>query len=137
MTLTNTGTTPIGTFWFAWFPGYDLLPHAPSLIKSPAGWTGTNEPDFIGTASAQWVNTTTPLQPGQALSGFKFDTIDAPAVIGGTSGFGPPVEFSYVYIGAPETDPGFPFTPVTVTPEPATLTLLLAAPAFLLRRGRR
>src|SRR5258706_349712 len=36
MTLTNTGTTPIGTFWFAWFPGYDLLPHAPSAIKSPA-----------------------------------------------------------------------------------------------------
>ncbi len=137
MTLTNTGTTPIGTFWFAWFPGYDLLPHAPSAIKSPAGWTGINAPDFFGTASAQWVNTATPLQPGQALSGFKFDTIDDPTVIGGPSPFGPPVGFSYVYIGAPQTDPGFPFTPVTVTPEPTALTLLLAAPAFLLRRRRR
>jgi hypothetical protein len=138
MTLTNTGTTPIGTFWFAWIPGYDLLPRAPTSIISPSGWTGTNAPDFFGVASAQWVNTVTPLQPGQSLSCFKFDTPDAPDVIGGTSQFfGTPVERSYVYIGAPQTDLGFPFTPVTVTPEPAALTLLLATPAFLLRRRSR
>ena len=72
VTVTNTGTTTIGTFWFAWIPGYDLLPHAPTSIASPTGWTGANAPDVFGVASVQWVNTTTPLQPGQTLAGLKF-----------------------------------------------------------------
>ena len=135
LTLTDTGTTPIGTFWFGWVPGYDLLPHAPASISSPPGWTGTNAPDYYGIASAQWVNTTNPLQPGQSLSGFKFDSPDSNLITGTSSFFGLAIEESYVYIGAPQTDAGFSLSPNAVTPEPASLALF-AAPAVLLLRHR-
>ena len=137
LTLTNTGTTPIGTFWFSWIPGYDLLPTAPTSIISPTGWKGTDQREGIGSGSIQWVNTTAPLLPGKSQDGFKFDSPDTPDQISGTSFFaGLPVEQSYVYIGAPETDPGATFVATTVTPEPASMALL-AVPALLLVRRRR
>ena len=136
LTLKNTGTTPIGTFWYAWIPGYDLLPSAPTNITSPAGWTGIDAPDYYGTASVQWVNTASPLLPGQSLSGFTFDTPDSPSVLGGDSIFGLPVNYSYVYIGAPQTDPGALLQPTTVTPEPAGCALLALAGLSLRRRRR-
>lgn len=135
LTLTDTGTTPIGTFWVGWIPAYDLLPSAPTSIVSPTGWTGKNAPDVFGVASAQWVNPTSPLQPGHSLSGFTFDTPDSNVTTGTSNFFGTPIDQSYVYIGAPETDPGFALVP-TVVPEPASLALL-AAPAVLLLRRRR
>lgn len=136
--LKNTGTTPIGTLWLGWVPFYDLLPSAPTAITSPSGWTGVNAPDLFGTASVQWVNTTTPLAAGQTLGGFKFDTPDAPAAIGGTSFFaGFPVLESYVYIAGPQTDAGFALAPTVQTPEPTCLGLLLVTPSFLLMRRRR
>lgn len=138
ITLTDTGTTPIGTFWFSWIPGYDLLPSAPTSVSSPSGWTGVPMREGIGVDSVQWVNATSPLQPGQSLSGFKFDSPDSPAKISGVSSFfGLPVEESYVYIGAPETDPGFAFRAATVVPEPASLALLAGPATLLLRRTRR
>jgi hypothetical protein len=137
MTLTNTGDTPIGTFWFGWIPAYDLLPSHPTSIGSPAGWSGIDAPDSFGIASAQWVNTLTPLQPGNSLSGFVLDTPDAPTVMSGTSLLGLPTTESYVYIGDPETDPGFAFVPTAVTPEPTSLAVLLAIPAVAGLRRRR
>jgi hypothetical protein len=139
LTLTDTGATPIGTFWFGWIPAYDLLPTAPLTITSPAGWTGVDAPDSFGVASAQWVNTTTPLQPGQTISGFAFTSTDSPAIIGGTSNFfGLPVEQSYVYAGAPEIGAAGVFVPATVTPEPVSLALLpLALGGLLVRRKRK
>jgi hypothetical protein len=137
MTLTNTGTTPIGTYWFAWVPGYDLLPSAPTQVKSPTGWTGNALHEAIGVDSIQWVNTVTPLQPGQSLSGFVFDTPDAPGAINGTSVLGLPVKYSYAYIGAPETDPGYFFTVQTIVPEPASMAMGLAGLGLLLRRRPR
>jgi len=137
LTLTNTGTTPIGTYWFSWIPGYDLLPTAPTSIVSPPGWKGTDQREGIGSGSVQWVNTTTPLQPGKSLGGFIFDSPDAPSKISGTSFFaGLPVEQSFVYVGAPETDPGFNFVTTTVTPEPASIGLLAASALLLFRRRR-
>ena len=139
LTLTNNGTTPIGTYWFAWLPFYDLLPSEPTQIGSPTGWNGIPAPDYYGVASVQWVNTATPLQPGKSLSGFTFDSPDSPSVISGKSFFaGYPVETSYVYMGAPQApgDPGFSFTTATVVPEPTGIALLMPA-ALLLRRRRR
>ena len=135
LSLTDTGTTPIGTFWFAWIPSYDLLPSPTSNFSGPPGWTGIDAPDDFGVASAQWVNTATPLQPGHTLDGFKFDSPDAPSVIDGTSSFfGLPVKESYVYAGAPEVGQGFAFIPTTVVPEPASLASIGALPLLLLRR---
>jgi len=140
ITLKNTGTTNIGTLWFGWVPFYDLLPTAPSLISSPPGWNGINAPDVFGTASAQWTTTTSPLLPGATLSGFKFNSSDSPAVIGGVSFFaGFPVTESYVYIAAPQApgDSGFALSAPVQTPEPGSIALLLAVPAGLLIRRKR
>jgi hypothetical protein len=136
--LHNTGSTPIGTFWFGWIPNYDFLPSAPTAITSPAGWTGTTVQDgFLGGYSIEW-SATTPLAAGQTLTGFKFDTPDAPAVINGTSNFaGFPVRTSYVYIGASQTDPGAQFTATVATPEPSSIALLAMSSGMLLWRRRR
>lgn len=138
LTLQNTGTTPIGSYWFGWVPFYDLLPSMPTSVNSPNGWTGTPASDYFGVGSARWVNTTNPLQPGQTMSGFQFTSPDSPSAINGTSFYaGFPVEESYVYIGAPETDPGFAFRTNTVaSPEPASLGLLGGLTTLLLRRKR-
>src|SRR5262245_5401665 len=41
--LKNTGTTNIGTFWFAWTPPdlpdeFDFLPSEPLSVSQPPGW---------------------------------------------------------------------------------------------------
>ena len=139
LTLQNTGTTPIGTYWFGWVPLYDLLPSMPTNVNSPNGWSGTAAADYFGVGSAQWVNTASPLQPGQSMSGFQFTSPDSPSAINGTSFYaGFPVEQSYVYIGGPETDSGFAFRTNTVAaPEPASLASAgLAGLLVLIRRKR-
>ena len=50
--LNNTGTTQIGTFWFAWIPNYDFLTTPPTAISSPTGWTGMTELEVYGGVSA-------------------------------------------------------------------------------------
>ena len=39
ITLDDTGSTPIGTFWFGWVPCADFLATMPSSMMAPAGWT--------------------------------------------------------------------------------------------------
>jgi hypothetical protein len=138
LTLTNsaTSTDPISTFWFAWFPGYDLLHSNPTAFTAPTGWNGINAPDSNGVASAQYTTSTESLAPGSTLGGFSFTTPDAPsAIIGATSPyFGIPVEETYVYSGPPETGSDAVFVPTTV-PEPASIALLaVGATGLLLRR---
>ena len=58
ITLENTGTTDLGSFWFSWVPGIDFLPTAPNSVHSPAGWTANiiTNPSFDGDGySIQWV----------------------------------------------------------------------------------
>jgi len=128
LTLTNTGTTTIGTFWFAWIPGAGFLSSAPTNVVNPTGWN-----DILTNASAaiQWTSTTSLLMPGQTLSGFMFDSQETPAQLLGTVpsglGAGDPVTTSFVYIAAPLADPGAQFvaTPAaaSATPEPTTFAL--------------
>jgi hypothetical protein len=114
VTLTDTGSTPLGTFWFAWVPGQDFLDTRPISVTDPAGWQNaiTNAGPSDGFA-IQWVasSPSADLQPGGVLSGFTFDSADAPSAVFADSVFHPstPVTTSFVYSGGPFSDPGFNF----------------------------
>jgi hypothetical protein len=136
LTLNNTGTTGVSTFWFAWIPNYDFLASAPTSIISPAGWSGATVQDgFLGGYSIEW-QTATPLAAGQSLSGFTFDTPDAPGIINGISNFaGYPVRTSYVYSGASQASPGALFTSSLAVPEPCMVMIAFTTIGLMRRRA--
>jgi PEP-CTERM motif len=145
ITLTDTGTTNIGTFWFSWIPGQDYMANNPILVNNPTGWTSSVTGGFSGDGYAiQWVNNTNAITPGKSLN-FSFTSAETPAQLAGNSQFfnHPPEGTSYIYIGAPETDPGFKFVAspaISSVPEPSSMILAgLAAGAFGLKvwRSRR
>ncbi len=108
----DSGTTNIGTLWYGWVPGEDFLGTSPTNLEAPSGWSvqvtnlGANDGFAV-----QWINHSGPLTPGQTLSGFGFNTTQAPTVLAGTSPFHSdvPVSTTFIYIGAPLTDAGFEF----------------------------
>lgn len=141
LTLNNTGTTNIGTFWFGWVPGAGFLSPAVTSFSQPAGWTGktTN-----AGAAIQWVTTASPLAAGQSLSGFSFISAETPAQLlltytGTGVGAGDPVSTAFVYIGAPLQDPGYQLAATVVTPEPGSVVLTMTGVGmvFLLANARR
>jgi len=140
LTLNNTGTTTIGTFWFSWVPGAGFLSATPTNVQAPAGWA-----DTITNAgrAVRWTTSTNLLTPGASESGFIFDSTLSPAALeaifpGPGTGTGDPVDTFYVYIAAPLADPGFGGVAAVATPEPNTwLTLgvgLAGLAALKLRR---
>ena len=140
LTLHDTGTTNIGTLWFSWVPGQDFLKTSPLSETSPTGW---NSPPNITHGGAsdgfaiQWI-ATTPLTPGQSLSGFSFISADAPSSVDGDSFFFPatPTETYFVYSGGVFSDAGFEAVAQNV-PEPASLLLFSTGAAGLLFRRKR
>lgn len=136
LTLTNTGTTTIGTFWFSWIPGAGFMGVTPTNVMSPAGWAAmiTNSG-----ASIQWTNPS-PLAMGGSVTGFMFDSTMTPAQFLGTFpgpglGMGDPITTAFLYIGMPLVGPGAQITamPAAVvgTPEPSTLSLAAIAMGLL------
>lgn len=122
VTVSDTGTTPIGTVWFSWVPGQGYLPSVPSFV-APAGWSvqltdGT--PPFNG-YSVLWTANNSPsaLQPGQSLGGFALTIAVAPGTVFAPSTIHSPtpVTTTTVYAGAPFSDTGFTFV-ATVTGSP-------------------
>jgi hypothetical protein len=137
ITLNNTGTTDIGTFWFAWTdtPGdYDFLPSSPTNTVMPAGWIAPiTHNGFPGDGyGLEFYNLTgSPIAAGGSAT-FKFTSSDSPATIAGNAYFpGNKVTTSFVYIGFPQTDPGFEFN-AKVVPEPASFALAGVGGAALL-----
>jgi hypothetical protein len=139
ITLNNTGSVDIGTFWFGWVPGYDFLPSAPSNIQAPSGWYGYpsggyppdgNSIEFYAYAGG--------LSPGSSLD-FGFDSADSPATLAGDSANYPfdPILTAYTYGGTPFSDAGNQFQVLQSVPEPSTLGLLTAGSAGLLLAGWR
>jgi hypothetical protein len=127
ITLHNTGTTNIGSFWFAWNPtGYNFLPTQPLSVTAPANWSYTVTNLYAGYDGygLEFVDHGAAISPGSSLTGFQFTSNDTLTQIKGASPWytQPPVTTSYVYIGAPEGDPGA-LVSVTVVPEPASLAL--------------
>lgn len=110
ITVNDTGTTNVGTFWFSWVPGADFLPSSPSAVSSPTGWTdtltGTND-SSDGTA-IEWVASSNAITAGHSLAGFNFTTTDSPTALAGNSPTHPAdkVLTSFIYSGAPFSDAG-------------------------------
>ena len=128
LTLDDSGTTDVGTFWFAWVPGKDFMSTAPSGIVDPAGWTAiTTHAGATDGYAIQWkAGSGALLAPGQSLSGFMFDSSMSPAQMMGDSPFFPttPVTTTFVYQGAPFSDAGVEFTvQAAAVPEPSSLAL--------------
>jgi hypothetical protein len=130
--LSNTGTTHISTFWFAWIPGQDYIPNTPTPT-SPAGWSATvtngGAADGFG---IMWTTSSAPVPAGGTVTGFNFSSTSTPAQIMGDSTFHPghPVTTSFVYIEGAFQDAGFQFV-VTTPPTLSVSHLALAAPAVV------
>ena len=128
VTLNDTGTTTVGTFWFGWVPGDNFMPVSPTTVTSPAGWTDTitNGGPSNGYA-IQWKasGAASDLAAGGTLTGFSFESTLTPAQLEAPSAGNPadPVLTAFIYSGAPFSDAGFQLTPTvsvaTATPEPA------------------
>jgi hypothetical protein len=139
ITLHDTGTTTIGSFWYSWIPGYDFLPSTPASAPSPTGWSSNiisaSPPDDGG--SIQWIasGSANYIQPGGSLT-FNFSSPDNFASVTGTSPYSPyAVGTSYIYSHGLFSDGGYQF--VVAAPEPASASLLGVAGVMLLKRRRR
>lgn len=145
LTLRDTGTTPIGTFWFSFLPGQGYMNTAPISAVAPSGWVAvtTNGTAAGDGFSERWVDTTGGLMPGDSLGGFSFVSATTPAEIAGASPFhgGIPELTSDVYMGAPLVGPDAPFLvmlgPTTSTPEPSSIVLILSVGLLLIAGSRK
>lgn len=139
ITLRNTGTTKIGTFWFAWTDSpanYDFLPSIPTNISGPSGWTSPiTHNGFPGDGyGIEWYSIGGSLIAPGGTATFKFTSNDSPQTLAGNaflSNF--KVTHSVVYIGFPFGDPGYHFD-AAVTPAPGAG---LVGTACVLGFGRR
>jgi hypothetical protein len=127
ITLKNTGTTTLDSFWYAWTLSGNNLTAAISNPGSALGWTDTS---LEGNTSISWEgNAGNTLGLGQTAS-FTFDSTETPSAIT-TSPSGESV--AYVSGTGPNTfgqnSPGSAspvFSPTLVTvPEPSSLGLLM------------
>ncbi|HTQ40336.1 MAG TPA: PEP-CTERM sorting domain-containing protein [Pirellulales bacterium] len=129
--LHNTGTTTIGTLWFAWIPlgpTYNFLSSQASNITVPTGWTGFStgtafggdgygiemydiggSGDLIASGGNATFGFTDSESHTQLMQNANFITSDK-------------VTTSFIYVNSPEGDPGFQFN-VQVVPEPSGMVL--------------
>jgi hypothetical protein len=139
ISLTNTGSTAIGTFWFAWTPPnqpfeYDFLPSSPLATSEPIGWVG---PGSLGSPgySIEYYNVSgSAISHGQTAT-FGFTSSDSPTTLQGTS-LGFPITTSFIYTGAPEVGTAVEVSPVFV-PEPSWLALALPLALIAVAARRR
>ncbi len=123
-------TSPIGSVWYAWTPGFFYLPGVPTSAVAPAGWAATvsaNSVQFVAGSSGSYI------QPGQSLSGFSYQAAFTPAELAAAPNSGLSVSYSGgLFVG------GVDFTvQAAVVPEPSTLTLLIGGAGGLYLIGRR
>ena len=122
-------TSPIGSVWYAWIPGFFYLPGTPTSASAPVGWTAV-----VDGASVQYVATssTYDITPGSSLSGFSYQATFTPAQLASAPNSG----VSDAYSGGLFSDSGNIFT-VAAVPEPTTPALLAIGALTLAVVGRR
>jgi len=135
ITLDNTGTFSLQSFWYGWTQNGNNLPSNPSNLGSSAGWAGS----LFGGNSVEWVgNAGSALAPGNSAT-FTFFSTSTP-VVQTTS----PAGDSVAYVNGIDFSQGAPgdstpvFTPTLVAaPEPASVGLLAIGCLGLVAGNRR
>lgn len=135
LTLHNTGTTTIGTFWFGWIPGQSYMTVNPTNVIAPSQWENGPDSQLVGGAfgekgaSIEFQATSSAgyLAAGKSLTGFTFDSAESPTDMFGNENFfnngsPTPTTTSFIYSGGPFSDSGFRLA-ATPVPEPTTLIL--------------
>lgn len=121
ITLSNTGTYDLNSFWYGWIQFQNDLPSDPISAANSLGWANTLDGNSI-----MWQNSTgTALAPNQSAT-FTFVDSSTPAQItAGISGE------SVAYVGSIDFSQASPgdstgiFSPTLVgTPEPSSMALL-------------
>ena len=106
VTVNDTGSTTVGTFWFSWVPGQDYMSAQPTSISSPAGWnaqvTTANYAGQTGYA-IEWQASSagSDLQSGGSSASFSFANTETPAQMAAGSPFDgkPRTATAVVYTG--------------------------------------
>ena len=141
VTVHNTGTVNIETFWFAWIPGYDYLPSNPQVTSQPLFWSTYVEASDRYSIEFYDTGTLDPITPGNSSSAFKFTSPDSPTTLSNGTGFaGLPDTYSYVYTGPSDSGSAAIITsiPITTVPEPTSIALAgIGGLAGLIVWGRR
>src|ERR1035441_8404443 len=135
LTFSDAGnsTSPIGSVWYAWIPGFFYLPGIPTSASAPAGWTA----NLSGTANSVQFTANSPandIPVGGTLSGFGYQAAFSPAQLAAAPNSGRSVAYS----GGLFSDAGYTFTvQIVVVPEPSMLTLVICGATGLCLVGRR
>jgi hypothetical protein len=136
LTLNDTGTTNLGTFWFAWVPGDNFMPVSPANFTSAAGWqaiitTGGPSNGFAIPWTAQ--APVDDLGAGSSLAGFSFHSTLTLAQLESPSAGDPadPVATAFIYSGAPFSDAGFQLVAQAAAAQPANFIMSALATAVV------
>ena len=136
ITVNDTGTTNLGTFWFGWVPDEDFLPSVPTAVQDPSGWTHTITGSGNSTdgSAIEWTSSSNVITPGHSLTGFAFSSTDSPTVLAANSPSHPasPTTTAFVYSGAAFSDAGFQLVvtpPAVATTAASTTTLVSSSPS--------
>jgi hypothetical protein len=139
ITLLNTGSDNLNSFWYGWITFQNDLPSDPTSAGNSLGWAN----DLDGN-SIQWVNSTgSALAPGHSGT-FTFVSTSTPAQITTTPDGAAVSGESVAYVNGitfTENNPGDStpvFSPTLVAaPEPSSVSLLVAGLAGLAGLARR
>ena len=122
-------TSPIGSVWYAWIPGFFYLPGIPTSASAPAGWTATIVSDsvrYVASSPANYISA------GQSLSGFGYQATFSPTQLAAAANSGK----SDAYSAGLFSDGGNIFM-VQGVPEPSGQMLLLSGATTLWLNRRR
>ena len=137
ITLTDTGSTSIGNFWYAWTPDVSPNFYLPagtiSNISGDDGWTGSTAANSI-----QFVDNGSPnaLSPNQSID-LTYEATFSPTDLANAADSG----LSVAYSGSTGIESGLSTGDFTVTPapapEPSSLGLLASGLVGLAFAGKR